>query len=145
MYEVDRAGDRSDRAIEVGGVATEEFMFEAEEDGARKDLMVVLVNEFTGNAAEMLAGSLQDAQRADILGTRTIGLGSDNVYRELSDGSAIYLPVSSWYTPSGRRITGSGILPDIEVPIRAEDRALGLDTQRNVASEYLDTQLPQFR
>jgi carboxyl-terminal processing protease len=145
MYEVDKAGARSDQAIEAGGIATEAFMFKAEEDGAREDLMVVLVNEFTGNAAEALAGSLQDAHRADILGIRTVGRGSDNVYRELSDGSAIYLPVSNWYTPSGRRITGSGILPDIEVPIRDEDRALGLDTQRDVASEYLDNQLPQFR
>ena len=145
MYEVDKAGGRRDRSIEAGGVATEDFMFEAETGGDRTELMVVLVNEFTSNAAEVLAGSLQDAHRADILGIRTIGRGSDNVYRELSDGSAIYLPVSNWYTPLGRRITGSGILPDIEVPITDEDRAQGLDTQRNVASEYLDNQLPRFR
>ena len=145
MYEVNKAGVRTNRSIETGGIATEDFGYQAENGGDRKELLVVLVNEFTSNAAEVLAGSLQDAHRANIRGIRTIGLGSDNVYRELSDGSAIYLPVSNWYTPSGRRITGSGILPDKEVPITDEDRALGLDTQRNEASQYLDEQLPGFR
>ena len=133
MYEVDREGTQKDWLITEGGVAVEDLP------------MAVLVNEFTANAAEALAGSLQDAGRAEIMGVRTLGLGSDNVFMELSDGSAIYLPVSHWYTPSGTKITGTGIVPDQEVALTLEDRAAGVDSQANHAYDYLDSQLPAFR
>ena len=133
MYEVDKNGTQKDWLIAEGGIAV-------------KDLpMVALVNEFTANSAEALAGSLQDAGRAEIMGVRTLGLGSDNVFMELSDGSAIYLPVSHWYTPSGRKITGTGIVPDQEVVLTLDDRTAGVDSQANQAYEYLNSQLPAFR
>lgn len=134
------------------------FMYEIGKDGARKDWpvegsglvgedidMVVLVNEFTGSAAEALAGALQDAGRAKILGISTIGDGSANEFRMLSDGSALYFPVSHWYTPSGKQINGSGITPDIEVELTAEDRVRGRDAQLTEAYEILNDQLPHFR
>ena len=133
MYEVDKSGTQKDWLIAEGGVAVEDLP------------MAVLVNEFTANAAEALAGVLQDAGRAEIMGVRTLGLGSDNVFMELSDGSAIYLPVSHWYTPSGRKITGTGIVPDQEVALTLDDRAAGVDSQANFAYDYLDAQLPAFR
>ena len=133
MYEVDKDGTQKDWPIIEGGIAVEDLP------------MVALVNEFTANAAEALAGSLQDAGRAEIMGVRTLGLGSDNVFMELSDGSAIYLPVSHWYTPSGRKITGTGIVPDQEVVLTLDDRTAGVDSQANQAYEYLNSQLPAFR
>ena len=133
MYDVDKSGTKKDWPIVDGGIAVEDLP------------MVVLVNEFTANAAEALAGSLQDAGRAEVMGVRTLGLGSDNVFMELSDGSAIYLPVSHWYTPSGRKITGTGIVPDQEVVLTTEDRTMGVDSQANMAYDYLDAQLPAFR
>ncbi|MCE2464137.1 MAG: S41 family peptidase, partial [Dehalococcoidia bacterium] len=65
--------------------------------------------------------------------------------KELSYGSAIYIPVSYWYTPSGNPIRGVGIEPDIEVDLTEEDRAIGIDTQLTEAYDYLDSLLPSFR
>jgi carboxyl-terminal processing protease len=107
--------------------------------------MVVLVNELTGNAAEALAGALQDAERAEIMGTRTAGEGSAHDFKLLSDGSAIYLSVSHWYTPSSRQIQGAGIEPDISVELTDEDRLRGVDSQLGEAYRHLNAQLPFFR
>ena len=133
MYEVDRYDRRTDWHVQEGGIATEGLP------------MVVLVNELTSGAAEALAGSLQDAGRAKILGNKSLGKGSENVFKELSDGSAIYIPVSYWYTPTGKPIKGVGIEPDIEVDLTEEDMALGVDTQLTEAYDYLDSLLPSFR
>jgi C-terminal processing protease CtpA/Prc len=67
------------------------------------------------------------------------------VYQLLSDGSAIYLPVSLWYTPSGKLIRRNGIEPDITVELTIEDRAAGVDSQLTRAYDHLDDQLPEFR
>ena len=132
MYEIDRDGTRRDWGI-------------SEEDKPAQDLpMVVLVNGLTGNAAEAVAGGLQDAERADIMGTLTLGKGSASVFKELSDGSAIYLPISYWYTPSGRLIQGAGIVPDIEVEPSAQARILGADPQLAGAYDYLNRVLSEL-
>ena len=133
MYEVDRDDRRTDWHVQEGGIATEGLP------------MVVLVNGLTSGAAEALAGSLQDAGRAKILGNKSLGKGSENGFKELSDGSAIYIPVSYWYTPTGKPIKGVGIEPDIEVDLTEEDMALGVDTQLTEAYDYLDSLLPSFR
>ena len=133
MYEVDRRGNSKDWPIKDGGIATEGLP------------MLVMVNEFTGSAAEAVAGALQDAQRAEVLGSRTLGKGSASKFVKLSDGSAIYIPVSYWYTPTGRLIQGIGIEPDINVALTAEDRFLGRDSQLVEAYNYLNSQLPHFR
>jgi carboxyl-terminal processing protease len=105
------------------------------------------VNEFTGGTAEAVAGALQDAQRAMVLGTRTEGKGSSIVTKKLSNGSALAIPVSRWYTPSGRLIQGTGIKPDIEVAMTLEDSILGMDFQLQDAYRYLNEEgeLPVFR
>ena len=133
MYEIDKGGQRRDWPLE-----------EAEID-SKGIPMVVLVNELTGSVAEAAAGAFQDAERAKVFGMRTVGKGSANVYKELSDGSAIYIPISFWYTPSGRLLEGTGIEPDIEVPISPEDRFAGIDSQLRDAYQYLDDLLPRFR
>ncbi len=133
MYEIDTQGNRTDWSIEEGGIATEGLP------------MVVMVNSLTASAAEAVAGALRDQQRAKILGTRTFGKGSASVFKKLSDGSAIYLPTSFWYTPSGAVIQGTGMEPDIEVALTAEDRRLQIDSQLKEAYEHLDSLLPSFR
>ena len=100
--------------------------------------MVVLVNELTASAAEVVAGALQDAERAKVMGTDTLGKGSASEFEELSDGSALYLPVTHWYTPTGSLIQGNGIAPDIELGIIPEDRAAGVDSQLLGAYNYLN-------
>jgi len=85
-------------------------------NGIYTDLpMVVLVNEYSASGSEVLAGALQDYNRAVIAGVTTLGKGSYDTFFTLSDGSAIYLTVGRWLTPSGREIEGQGITPDYEL------------------------------
>ncbi|WP_433175862.1 S41 family peptidase [Actinoallomurus sp. CA-150999] len=91
--------------------------------------LVVLVDGGTASAAEIVAGSLRDRDRAVIVGSRTFGKGSVQEPLRLADGSAIEMTVGRYRTPSGRNLDGSGIDPDVAVnanrpPREAERRAL---------------------
>ncbi len=79
--------------------------------------MVVLVDNFTASAGEVLAGALQDHARATIAGSTTLGKGSVNILRRLEDGSGLYITTSRWLTPNGRLIEGEGIDPDYELEL----------------------------
>ncbi len=77
--------------------------------------MVVLVDNYTASAAEIVAGALRDHGRAIVVGSRTWGKGSVQNIIELPDGSAMKLTVARYYTPSGRSIQAEGIAPDVEI------------------------------
>jgi carboxyl-terminal processing protease len=82
--------------------------------------MVVLVDNFSASGSEVLAGALQDHQRALIAGSVTYGKGSVNILQRLSDGSGIYITTSRWLTPDGRLIEGNGIEPDVKLDITGD-------------------------
>lgn len=88
----------------------------AHKQGSHTDFpMVVLVNGGTASAAEIVAGALQDHKRALVLGTKTFGKGSVQTILPLDDSSAIRLTTARYYTPGGRSIQATGIVPDIEM------------------------------
>jgi carboxyl-terminal processing protease len=82
--------------------------------------MVVLVNVGSASASEIVAGALQDHKRATVMGNRTFGKGSVQVILPISDTTAIKLTTSRYYTPKGRSIQATGIMPDIVVADTAE-------------------------
>ena len=77
--------------------------------------IVILVNEGTASAAEIVSGALQDNRRAIIVGTQTFGKGSVQTVIPLEDGSALKLTTAKYYTPNGRSIQAEGVAPDIVI------------------------------
>ena len=77
--------------------------------------MAVLVDSGTASAAEILAGALQEAGRARLIGEKTYGKGSVQWVYDLSDGSSLHVTVAQWFTPGYRKVEGNGLEPDIKV------------------------------
>ncbi|MEK7164282.1 MAG: S41 family peptidase [Patescibacteria group bacterium] len=95
-----------------------------------KNKMVVLVNEGSASAAEILSGALQDYQRAKIVGVKSFGKGSVQMPQDFADGSGIHITVARWLRPSGEWIDKIGIIPDVEVIAEKSDPDMDIQLQK---------------
>jgi carboxyl-terminal processing protease len=112
-----------------GRMTETDMEFEATRSNPGQDTpLVVLINEGSASASEIVAGALQDHGRAIIMGKRSFGKGSVQTVLPLGTDRAIKLTTSRYYTPSGRSIQAQGIVPDIDV-----DEALVTRIDRNSA------------
>jgi carboxyl-terminal processing protease len=84
-------------------------------DGLKNVSLVVLVNEGSASASEIVAGALQDHKRAIIMGSQTFGKGSVQTFRPLGPDTGLKITTSRYYTPSGKSIQAKGIVPDVMV------------------------------
>ena len=104
--------------------------------------LVVLVNEGSASASEIVAGALQDYKRATIMGSQTFGKGSVQVVRPLGPDTGIKLTTSRYYTPNGNSIQAKGIIPDVMVDETPEGNLFAaLRTREADLTKHLNTGL----
>jgi carboxyl-terminal processing protease len=149
----DNGGGLVDAAVEVSsqflsdGVVfyeqkkgEQETFYPVRSGGAALDApLAVLVNRGTASASEIVAGALQDHERAPLIGETTYGKGSVQFVYDLSDDSSVHVTVARWLTPNRHRIDKEGLRPTIDLPLTDEDRANGRDTQLERAIAYLQS------
>lgn len=99
--------------------------------------LVVLINEGSASASEILAGAIQDYNLGKVIGMQSFGKGSVQTLYDMKDGSSIKLTVAKWLTPNGNTIEGIGITPDEIIDLTLEDYNNDKDPQLDRAIELL--------
>jgi carboxyl-terminal processing protease len=116
--------------------------FSSNQEPLTRDPLVVLVNQGTASASEILAGALQDTGRAQLVGERTFGKGSIQSLFNLSDGSGLAVTIARYETPNHHNINKVGIQPDVTValsPIGMEEIATEADVQYQAGVKLLNS------
>lgn len=99
--------------------------------------LIVLINEGSASASEIVAGAIKDWGRGTLIGKKSFGKGSVQELRPLEGGATLRLTVAKWNTPNDNNINKEGIAPDIEVELTPEDHNNDKDPQLDCALEYL--------
>ena len=143
-------GGLLDQAVSVSDIFLDDGLIvytQGREEAQRKDYsatssaedvtspMVVLINAGSASGSEIVAGALQDRNRALLLGEPTFGKGSVQSILPVADGSAIKLTIANYYTPDGRSIEAEGVAPDIHIPHRVD--AVDEDEQQQEMQESM--------
>lgn len=98
---------------------------------------VILVNEGSASASEILAGALQEHKKATLIGTKTFGKGSVQELVDIGSGTSLKVTVAHWFTPLGKSISNGGLTPDIEIKLTPENTKDGRDPVLEKAVEFL--------
>lgn len=149
----DNGGGLFDEGVEVASVFIEtgdvviyreqnsdDVVYEAEGEAYEDIPLVVLVNERTASASEIVAGALQDNERGIVVGTTTYGKGSVQQVVPLIDSSALKLTTAAYLTPQGANIDGRGIEPDVEVSGPSAQRTRAIEILRGITLSSNDSQ-----
>ncbi len=113
--------------LEGQKVAKQTFTAESGKSINSTSPMVTLVNRGTAGPAEIVAGALLDSKRADVVGEKTFGEGSQLKTFEMPDGAAIILSIAKYHTPSGKKVQDEGVTPNVVVASDAEFAVAGGD------------------
>jgi carboxyl-terminal processing protease len=124
LLEKNAQGQSTPTPVESGGVAT-------------SIPLAVLVNEGTASASEIVAGALQDAKRAELIGETTFGTGTVLNEFSLSDGSAMLLATEEWLTPDGHTIWHNGLVPNVVVALPQGGSPLFPDAEQGMTAAQL--------
>jgi carboxyl-terminal processing protease len=95
--------------------------------------VIVLVNKGSASASEILAGALQDHNKAKVVGEKSFGKGSVQEYLDLDNGTSIKITVAKWLTPNGNSISDHGITPDVILPFKENEKNKDADNQLDYA------------
>jgi len=136
--------------IDHGLIMTERFgdgtqeTYDASGDGLATEIpLVVLIDQGTASASEIVAGAIQDYGRGTLVGETSFGKGSVQNWIPLdNDGGAVRVTIARWYTPNDHQIHGVGLQPDVEIPLTEEDIAAERDPQLDEAISILREQVP---
>lgn len=122
----DASGNIKNVPVEPGGIAT-------------KIPMIVLINQGSASASEIVAGALQDANRAKLVGEKTFGTGTVLKQFDLTDGSAMLVATEEWLTPKGRVIWHQGIAPDVSVTLPAGVTLLTPEAETSMTPQQIQS------
>ena len=105
--------------------------------------VIILINEGSASASEIMAGALRDIKKSLLIGKKSFGKGSVQKLEDFGDGSSLRITIAKWLTPSGQSIHEAGLDPDIEVEITNEDYENERDPQKERAIEEIEKQISQ--
>lgn len=126
---------------EQGGITGEDKIFRTRNRQVRDftpNNLVVLVDNGSASASEILAGALKDHGVATVIGVPTFGKGSVQELIRLDDGSSLKVTVARWFTPNGVSISDGGLTPNYIIKRSSEDREKGNDPQKDAALRFLN-------
>ncbi|MEX2033301.1 MAG: S41 family peptidase, partial [Candidatus Colwellbacteria bacterium] len=134
--------DRGDVVVSEKFTGGDEKKFRAYGNEALKNFpVVILMNEGSASASEILAGALRVHNGTKIVGAKSFGKGTVQQLVDLSDGSTLKVTISHWLMPDGRLIEGNGLEPDYKVLVTDEDLVTGRDPQLDKAIEVLKEEM----